>query len=231
MKFIAALLMAGKLGKLLTTAGTMALSLFVYALLYGWKYAAGLVGLIFVHEMGHFIAARNRGLPVGAPVFIPFVGAWISLKTTDLTPETEAYVGLAGPMLGTAAAFVCYLVALENGEKLWMAVAYAGFFLNLFNLIPLTPLDGGRIVQVVSQRLWLVGVPILAAVFLWRPNPLLVVIALLALPKAWAAFRDTAPAARIVASPAERMKYMVQYLALTAGLTVLAFDAHERLTA
>ncbi len=230
MKFIAALLMAGKLGKLLTTAGTMALSLFVYALLYGWKYAAGLVGLIFVHEMGHFIAARNRGLPVGAPVFIPFVGAWISLKTTDLTPETEAYVGLAGPMLGTAAAFVCYLVALENGEKLWMAVAYAGFFLNLFNLIPLTPLDGGRIVQVVSQRLWLVGVPILAAVFLWRPNPLLVVIALLALPKAWAAFRDTAPAARIVASPAERMKYMVQYLALTAGLTVLAFDAHERLT-
>lgn len=231
MKFIAALLLTGKLGKMLLTVGTMALSLVVYAQLYGWRYAAGFIGLIFVHEMGHFIAARNRGLAVGAPVFIPFLGAWIALKTTDLDPETEAYVGLAGPMLGTAAAFVCYLVARGNEEKLWMAIAYAGFFLNLFNLIPLTPLDGGRIVQVVSPKLWLVGLPILGAVFFWRPNPLLVVIAVLALPKAWAAMKGTTPAHPIVASPGDRMRYMIQYLALTLGLAALAFDAHERLTA
>lgn len=230
MKFIAALLLTGKLGKMLLTVGTMALSLFVYAQIYGWRYAAGFIGLIFIHEMGHFIAARNRGLPVGAPVFIPFLGAWIALKTTDLDPETEAYVGLAGPMLGTAAAFACYLFARGNEEKLWMAIAYSGFFLNLFNLIPLTPLDGGRIVQVVSPKLWLVGLPILGAVFFWRPNPLLVLIAVLAIPKAWAAMRGTTPVHAIVASPGDRMRYMIQYLALTLGLAALAFDAHERLS-
>jgi hypothetical protein len=76
-----------------------------------------------------------------------------------------------------------------------------------------------------------VGLPILGAVFFWRPNPLLVVIAVLALPKAWAAMKGTTPVHAIVASPADRMRYMIQYLALTLGLAALAFDAHERLSA
>ncbi|MEO8808292.1 MAG: site-2 protease family protein [Burkholderiaceae bacterium] len=229
MKFLAALLLAGKLGKVLTTGGTMLVSVFVYAFIYGWRYAVGFVALLFVHEMGHFVAARQRGLAVGAPVFIPFVGAWVALKTTEMDPETEAFVGLAGPMLGSAAAFMCYLLALENGERLLMAIAYGGFFLNLFNLIPLTPLDGGRIVGVISPKLWLVGVPVLGAVFLWKPSPLLLIIAMLAAPQVWAALTGRAQATRVVASSAVRFKYGVQYLTLAAGLAVLAFDAHSRL--
>ena len=229
MKFVLALLLAGKLGKVLITGGTMLISVFAYALIYGWRYAAGFVALLFVHEMGHFIAARQRGLEVGAPVFIPFVGAWVALKNADMDPETEAFIGLAGQMLGSAAAFACYLLARENGERLWMAIADAGFFLNLFNLIPLTPLDGGRIVAVISPKLWLIGVPVLGAVFLWKPSPLLLIIAVLAAPQVWAALRGGKASGPVVTSAAVRLKYGVQYLALAAGLAVLAFDAHSRL--
>ena len=231
MKFLLGLLVGGKFGKLLMTGGTMALSVFAYALSYGWRYAVGLVGLIFVHEMGHFIAARNRGLQVGAPVFIPFVGAWISLKAVDLDPETEAHVALAGPVLGTAAAFVCYLVAEQTESRLWLAIAYAGFCINLFNLIPLRPLDGGRVVNAVSSSLWLAGLPLLVAVYLWQPSPLLIVIGLMALPEVWARLRGKLPDAAHTVGPADRLKYGALYLALAGGLAVMAFQTHERLSA
>jgi Zn-dependent protease len=227
-KLLLGLLAAGKLGKVALTGGTMLLSIFGYALIFGWRYAVGFVGLIFVHEMGHFIAARRCGLQVGAPVFIPFVGAWVALKTTELDPETEAYVALAGPVLGSVGAFACYLVALSNGEPLWMALAYAGFFINLFNLIPVRPLDGGRIVRVISGKLWLVGMPILIAAFLWRPSPLLLILALVAAPEVWATLRGRGePAAntpRVV-----KLKYGAGYLALALGLAMMAFEAHERM--
>ena len=98
-KLLLLLLSAGKLGKLLTTGGTMLLSVAAYALVFGWRYAAGFVALIFVHEMGHWLAARQRGLKVGAPTFIPFVGAWIELKDQPHDAETEAWIGFAGPLL------------------------------------------------------------------------------------------------------------------------------------
>lgn len=229
MKLLLALLAAGKLGKVALSGGSMLLSVWVYAIRFGWAYAAGIVGLLLVHEMGHFIAAKQRGMEVGAPVFIPFVGAWVALKTTDLDPETEAYVGLAGPMLGTAGAFVCYLFAQANGAPFWMALAYTGFILNLFNLIPLTPLDGGRIVAAVSPRLWLLGVPALCAVFLWQPSPLLLLIALVAAPQVWAALKGTASQGRQIAEPAVKLRYGVQYVLLIAVVALLALDAHEKL--
>ena len=99
-KLLLGLLAAGKLGKVLLTGGTMLVSVLAYSLLFGWWYAVGLVVLIFVHEMGHYVAARQRGLDVGAPTFIPFVGAWIELKQRPHDAETEAYVGIAGPLAG-----------------------------------------------------------------------------------------------------------------------------------
>ena len=228
MKLLLVLLTAGKLGKVLLTGGTMLLSVFVYAITFGWRYAVGFVGLIFVHEMGHFVAARKCGLAVGAPVFIPFVGAWIALKDANMDPETEAYVGLAGPLLGSVAALGCYLLARHNGEPLLMAIAYGGFFLNLFNLIPLSPFDGGRIVAVISPRLWLLGVPILLGLFLWKPSPILILMALLAAPRVWSAINGSAGSLRHTVKPGARLKYGAQYLGLVAGLALLAFDAHER---
>ena len=165
MKLLLILLGSLKLGKVLTTGGTMLLSALVYATVFGWRYAAGVVGLIFIHEMGHYIAARQRGLEVGAPTFIPFVGAWIEMKDLPHDAETEAHVGLGGPLLGTVGAFGCYVIGQHFQQPLWLALAYVGFLLNLFNLIPVSPLDGGRITAVLSPRIWFLGVPVLVALF------------------------------------------------------------------
>lgn len=235
MKLLLLLLSAGKLGKLLTTGGTMLVSVVAYAFVFGWRYAAGFVGLIFVHEMGHYLAARQRGLAVGAPTFIPFVGAWIELKDQPRDAETEAWIGFAGPLLGSIAALGCYFAARESGSRLLLALAYAGFFLNLFNLIPLSPFDGGRITAVLSPRIWLLGVPVLVAIFFWRPSPLLVLMAVLAAPQVLKAWRydPEAPDNRsyYAVSTETRLTYALYYLGLLAFLAVMAHDTHEMLGA
>jgi Zn-dependent protease len=221
-----------KFGKLLTTGGTMLLSVVVYAFIWGWRYAVGFVVLLFVHEMGHFIAARQRGLAVGAPTFIPFVGAWIQLKEQPHDAETEAYVGMGGPLIGTLGALACYFVARDQHIDWLLAVAYSGFFLNLFNLIPLSPLDGGRITQVISPWLWLAGVPVLLAMLMWRPSPMLILVAVLAGSQLWTAWKqrgDPAAQAYRVASFETRAGYAVTYIALVGFLAVMTYDLHEML--
>jgi len=230
LKLLLALLAKGGLGQLLMTGGTMLLSMAVYAMSFGWPYAVGLVLLILVHELGHFIAARQSGLEVGAPVFIPFVGAWISLKESHMTPATEAHVAMAGPMLGSVAAFVCYLMGISGHGRIYMALAQAGFMLNLFNLVPLAPLDGGRLVGVISPKLWLVGVPMLIGLFLWRPSPLLVLLAIASAPQVIAAFKGEVPGHATLGSTGEKLRYGVQYLGLAAALAIMAFEAHEWLS-
>ena len=209
----------------------MLLAIGTYAIVYGWKFAAGFVALLLVHELGHYIAATQRGLQVGLPTFIPFVGAWIELKDQPMDAETEAFVGIAGPILGSAAAFLCYLAARETGDKFPLALAYAGFMLNLFNLIPLTPLDGGRIVAVISPRIWFFGVPVLIGLFFWRPSPMLILVAVFAAPHLWAAIKDRARLDEEYyrAAPGVRLSYSIQYILLLAFLSILAYETHEEL--
>lgn len=232
-KLLLLLFSAGKLGKLLTSGGTMLLSVVAYAWVFGWRYAVGFVALIFIHEMGHFIAARQRGLDVGLPTFIPFVGAWIELKDQPHDVETEAWVGFGGPLLGSLAALACYFLARETDSRLLLALAYAGFFINLFNLIPLSPFDGGRITAVLTPRVWLLGVPVLVALFFWRPSPLLILMALLAAPQVMAAWKydaqDPDNQKYYTVSPETRLTYGVYYLGLLIFLAVMAHDTHEML--
>lgn len=232
-KLLLLLFTGAKFGKLLLTGGSMLVSVFAYALLFGWRYAVGFVLLLFVHEMGHYIAARQRGLNVGAPTFIPFVGAWVELKDMPHDAETEAYVGLGGPLLGTVGALACYFLARDQDSKLLLAIAYSGFFLNLFNLIPLSPFDGGRITAVLSPRIWLLGVPVLVALFFWRPSPMLILMALLAAPQLLKAVRykpDSEEARTYYAvSAATRFEYGFYYLALAGFLAVMTHDVHEML--
>jgi Zn-dependent protease len=226
-----------KFAKILTTGGTMLISVVVYAFIYGWRYAVGFIGLLFVHEMGHFIAARQRGLNVGAPTFIPFVGAWIELKEMPHDAETEAYVGLAGPLAGTLGAVACYFVARQGGSDLhWLlAVSYGGFFLNLFNLIPISPLDGGRITAVLSPKLWLLGAPILVGMFVLNPSPVLLIVALLAAPQVMKAWKfkadDPSHQGYYVASAETKLSYGTAYLGLLVFLAVMTHDVHEMLGA
>jgi Zn-dependent protease len=232
-KIIALLLTSAKFGKLLLVVGSMALSIAAYSLVFGWVYAAGFVALIFIHEMGHFLAARQKGLAVGAPVFIPFFGAWIALKETPMNVETEAYVAMAGPLMGTAGALLCYVLARQYDSRLLLALSYSGFFLNLFNLIPLAPFDGGRVTSILSPRIWLVGVPILIGLFLWKASPLLVVMAIMAAPQVMKALKhdpsDAASAAYYSASAETKTTYAVLYLGLAAFLAVMSYDVHNML--
>lgn len=232
LKTLLLVLMAGKIGKFLMTGGTMLISVVTYAFVYGWRYAVGFVALLFAHEMGHYLAAKQSKLEVGAPCFIPFVGAWIQLKEQPMHAEVEAFVGLAGPLVGSAAAFLCYLVAEHHGSMLLMAIAYSGFMLNLFNLIPLTPLDGGRIVSVISPKIWYIGIPILIGLFIWQPSPMLLLLAILFVPKVIEALRnqDLDKAAYYTASGATRVSYAVQYLALVLFLSITVFVIHEKMS-
>jgi Zn-dependent protease len=232
MKLLFLLLKGAKLGKLAVTGGSMLLSVLLYSFVFGWAYAVGFVLLIFCHEMGHYVAARQRGLDVGPVTFLPFVGAWIQLKSQPMNVETEAYVAMAGPVTGSLAALVCYEIATYTGDRLWLALAYAGFFINLFNLVPLPPFDGGRITSIVSRKVWLVGVPIFVALFLWRPSPILFLMAILAFPHLRAAWRgETADAdSRYYEVPqSTRLGYGLFYLGLVAYLAVMSYNVYERL--
>lgn len=234
MKLLLSLLAAGKLGKILLTGSTMLLSMVTYSFIFGWAYAAGFVLLILFHEMGHYIAARQRGLDVGAPTFIPFVGAWIQLKEQPMNVETEAYVGFAGPIAGTAAAMACYFIGREQGSDLLIALAYAGCMLNLFNLIPLSPLDGGRITAIISPKVWLLGIPLLGALFFYRPSPMLILIAVLAYPQIRQALRPAEASAQVAgyyeAHMNDRVNYGVLYLGLVGFLAVMTYQLHLQLS-
>jgi Zn-dependent protease len=167
----------------LKTGGTMLLSIGAYALAWGWQFAVGFVLLIFVHECGHLVAARQCGLKVGAPVFIPFMGALIALKEAPRNAWIEAQVGIGGPLLGTLGAAGCEIIHLATGNPMFRALAYTGFFLNLFNLAPIGFLDGGRIVTALSPWLWLVGFAVLTGMLITHFNFLLLLILLLSLPR------------------------------------------------
>ncbi len=235
LKILLLLLSGAKLGKLLTTGGSMLISVVLYAFIFGWRYAVGFVGLLFVHEWGHYLAARQRGLAVGPMTFIPFMGAWIELKDMPHDAETEAFVGLGGPLLGSVGALIVYWMARSWDLPWLLAVSYSGFFLNLFNLIPLSPLDGGRITAVLSPRIWLLGVPILGALFLYRPSPMLLIIALFAAPQVWKALKyrsDSVEAQTYYAVPtAKKWEYGLIYLVLAAFLALMTHDVHELLQA
>lgn len=228
-KLLVWLFAAGKLGKLLATGGTMLLSMLAYTWLFGWKYAAGFVLLMFVHEMGHYLAARERGIPAGLPMFIPFVGAWTSLDKMPHDAETEAWIGFAGPLVGTLGAMACYWLARETDSRLLLALAYSGCMLNLFNLIPLAPFDGGRITAIISPKVWFAGVPLLAALFFYRPSPMLILMPVLAYPQLKLALSGDPdrPEAFYDVPRETRINYAVMYLGLAAFLAVMSYDLHQ----
>jgi Zn-dependent protease len=191
LKFKAAILPALKfLPLILKTGGTMILSIGLYALAWGWWFALGFVLLIFVHECGHLIAAKRLGLKVGVPVFIPFMGAFIALKEAPRNAWIEAQVGIGGPLLGAAGAAVCYVIYTVTGNPLFSALAYSGFFINLFNLAPIGFLDGGRVATALSPWLWLAGAVVIGILMFVNFNPLLLIIFLFSLPRLFSLFRS-----------------------------------------
>jgi len=213
------------LGKFALTGGSLLLSIWAWALYFGWPFAAGFVILIFVHEMGHVIALRVRGIKSGWPVFIPLMGAFVNMHEMPRDAKTEAEVGIAGPLLGALGGFGAYLIGTYTHNQFWYALASLTFVVNLFNLIPVVPLDGGRVVAALSPKMWLVGIALLIGVFLLRPGPGLLFAGLLialTIPRIVAAFRrDLAADPYYQIAPRDRALIAVQYFALAAFLAVM----------
>ncbi|HEY4896295.1 MAG TPA: site-2 protease family protein [Solirubrobacteraceae bacterium] len=217
--------------KVLTTAGTALVSVAAYSLWFGWTFALGFVVLLFVHEMGHVIQLRREGIKASAPMFIPFLGAVVTAKSLGDNALAEARVGLAGPILGTAGSAVCLGIGEATNSDFMRALAYIGFFLNLFNLLPVVPLDGGRAMAAMAPWMWFLGFGALVAMMFVFPNPILLIIVLFGGMETWRRWqqrksRSLEQAAYYRVSPRNRALVALVYVGLIAVLASGMDAAH-----
>jgi Zn-dependent protease len=206
---------------------SMFVSAAVYVWLGGWWFGIGLVVLLFVHELGHVLEAKRQHLPVSAPVFIPFMGALITLKEMPHNAWREAKLAIAGPILGSAGALAIYLLGLAYDSNPLKALAFLGFFINLFNLLPVVPLDGGRIVAALHPVLWLIGFLALLALVFYRPNPILIIILIFSgteLWRRWQMRRHPEMQEYYRVEPRQRLAIGLLYFGLAV---LLVFGMHE----
>jgi len=218
----AALLLIPK-AKFLTTAGSMLVSVAAYALIWGWKFGAVFVALLFIHEIGHVIQLRREGVKASAPMFIPFLGAFVAMKELPKDAGAEARVGLAGPVLGSLGCLIPVALWLASGNDFWQAAAFVGIFLNLFNLLPILPLDGGRAMAALSSWIWAIGFVLFLGLLVVFPSPVLILIVLLGGMETWRRWKQRkSPEAREYnrVSRGTRVAVAVVYLGLVAALGV-----------
>jgi Zn-dependent protease len=222
----ALLLLLPKL-KIFTTSASMLVSIAAYAWIWGWSFAVGFVLLLLLHELGHVIQLRREGVEASAPMFIPFLGAVIAAKSMGDDAAAEARVGLAGPILGSIATLVPLAIWLATGEDFWQALTYVGFFINLLNLLPVLPLDGGRAMAALSPWVWFVGYAGLIALTIFFPNPILLLVLIFGGIESWRRWklRNTPEGRAYHAIPGRtRALVAVTYLGLAA---LLAFGVAE----
>ena len=212
---------------ILKFGGSLFLSLWFYALFWGWRFAVVLVLLLLVHEFGHYVTIRGYGLPARLPMFIPFVGAY-TVGGVPKNLEHDAYIALAGPVTGLGAAAICYAFGYQTHDAFWYMAAYLGAFLNLFNLIPAMPFDGGRIAGALSPSLWVGGFVVFLGLSLALHFPLFFVLlfGVLALPSAiagWRGYKD--PRFATMTTPG-RIRVGFWYLATLFALFFLMTITH-----
>lgn len=213
--------------KIFSTSASMLVSIAAYAWIWGWAFAVGFVLLLLLHEMGHVIQLRREGVEASAPMFIPFVGAVIAARSMGDDAAAEARVGLAGPIFGSLATLVPLGIWLASGEEFWRALAYVGFLINLLNLLPVLPLDGGRAMAALSPWVWAVGYAGLVALTFAFPNPVLLLILIFGGLETWNRWkRRHTPEARAYHAVGGRTRALVAvtYLGLAAAL---AFGVSE----
>ena len=219
----------------LSSSGSMRVSMVAYCPIWGWRFCVGFVLLLFVHEMGHVIQLRREGLEASAPMFIPFMGAVVWAKSLGDDAAAEARVALAGPILGSIGAAACVGLYGLTGDEFFLALAFTGFFLNLFNLLPVSPLDGGRAVSAISPWMWLLGVFGMTVLVLTHPNPIIILIAVVAIYetytrfKAFHAGREEVQACYAIAKR-DRIITTAVYFGLIATLAIAMFYTHVEKT-
>src|SRR5215210_6633183 len=212
--------------KFFTVIGSMLASAAVYIWIGGIWFGVGLVLLIFVHEMGHVLEAKRQGLPVSAPFFIPLMGAFIQMKRMPQDAWHEALIGIGGPILGSVGAAACWAIGAAYDSRPLIALAYLGFFINLFNLVPFLPLDGGRIAVAIHPALVFVGLVAMLGLVVIQPNPILIIILIFGGMEAWRRWQlrhVDASQAYYRVRPWQRVVMAALYFGLAAAL-VLGMD-------
>ncbi len=225
LKFGKVALIGLKGAKFLTTSASMLVSVAAYSLIWGWPFAAGFVLLLFLHELGHFIQLRREGVQPSGMLFIPFLGAAVGARSLGGSALAEARVGLAGPVLGSLAAAGVAVAAFALDSEFLKALAFTAFFLNLFNLLPVVPLDGGRAMAAMAPWMWFVGLFVMIGLVFVRPNPVLILFALLGAFEVYRRWKsrkngEEGNAAYYQVSPRNRLIVGAVYVGLIAALAV-----------
>jgi len=212
------------------TLATLVLSVALYATQWGWPFALGFVLLIFVHEMGHAIVLHHEGIPASAPVFIPFIGAFIAMRGRPRDAYVEAKVAIGGPIAGSLAAWAVLAAGLAFGQPLLVTLGHAGILLNLFNLIPVSPLDGGRIAGAFSRPFWIVGYALGIVALVVTRSPMLLLVMAVGLITLWQRWRHPVPGYDAI-SPGRRLAVALGFalLVLALALTLpIGLQIHPR---
>jgi Zn-dependent protease len=208
---------------------TFALSVAIYAVLLGWQLGLGITLLLLVHELGHYVVIRAKGLPAALPVFIPFIGAYVALRRWPASARDDAEIALAGPLAGGLGAIACLVIFRLTSDLLFLPLAYLGYVLNLLNLLPIPPLDGGRIAGAISPLLWPLGLAGALGVAVATQNYLLLLVAaFLAVPALSGAGRQRQWGHR-PAGVGTRLYIIVVYLTLAGVLAVGMLATHATL--
>jgi Zn-dependent protease len=186
---------------------------------------------IFFHECGHALAGKSRGIPMSGMVFIPFMGAAVLLKRGGRTVGEDAFIGIMGPVFGTIYGLGCLGIYGLTHHTLWLDLASFVFFMNLFNLLPIAPLDGGWIVPVFSPKVLLLGVLLMIPIGL-RFNPFILVLGLLSIPRIISGWKvKPGESAYFKATARDRWTYGIAYPALAIFLALAWMAAQGALTA
>lgn len=213
--------------KVLSYGGSFFISLFFYALFWGWKFALVFVLMILAHEMGHYVTIRNYGLPARLPMFVPFMGAY-TLGGVPESLEHDAYIALAGPLTGLGVSAACYAYGVETRDVFWYMAANVGAFVNLFNMIPALPFDGGRVAGAVSPALWVIGFVLFIGLSfaLHVPFFFIIIFGLLALPSAIAGWRGYVDPRYATMTAGGRIRVALWYLGTLFALFYLMSISH-----
>ncbi|ABO50343.1 peptidase M50 [Desulforamulus reducens MI-1] len=225
------LLAALKASKFAGTIISMALTIVIYAQVYGWFFAIGFVASIFVHEMGHYITSKKIGMNVTAPMFIPFIGAFIGMKEAPRSVKEEALSALGGPLAGAFATLICLTFYYLTKTPYWVGLAYVSAFLNLFNLLPFGPLDGGRITKALSPMIWVIGLVLTIVLIIKLKSFILVLVLIVGIVEVVSMIRNKSETAKYLeVDPGFRLKIGLSYMGLLVILAIFmmySFDISQ----
>ena len=210
--------------------GSFVVTIAAYARQWPLAVVVGFVVITLIHEIGHAVVIRAKGLRAGYMVFIPFIGGAVTLRDQPRSVYDDALIGLAGPVAGTMASLTCLQLYKWLADPVWLLIAFLGFALNLINLIPLGMLDGGRISAAVTKWMWVFGGGAVIYKVFQQPNPLIILIAILAGFQVYASIvREKNDPRFYEITPGQRAGIAVLYFALVIFLGHQTWMSYSRL--